>query len=120
MDEAGLRDISGRTIARLTANIAELDKVLAEYDASRVNRPRPLSASFGCLSTGPPHGLMAHDGAEGAVDDGKSSLAGHRSANKSCTTTGRGLTAGIGVRDACGLFQVGPPPPAVPSACCEN
>jgi hypothetical protein len=35
MDEAGLRDISGRTIARLTANIAELDKVLAEYDASR-------------------------------------------------------------------------------------
>jgi hypothetical protein len=35
MDEAGLRDISGRTIARLTANVAELDKVLAEYDASR-------------------------------------------------------------------------------------
>jgi hypothetical protein len=35
MDEASLRDISGRTIARLTANIAELDKVLAEYDAPR-------------------------------------------------------------------------------------
>ena len=29
MDKAGLRDISGRAIARLTANIAELDKVLA-------------------------------------------------------------------------------------------
>jgi hypothetical protein len=35
-DESGQQDISDQNIARLTDNIAELDGLIAEYEAKRV------------------------------------------------------------------------------------